>query len=680
MYKKREVTVENRILKKIAFLSFLYSLVILSLSGLGIRPDKVTYAMDENNYTRVHVFYDSRETIVLQDDDAVLADNTGTYNGKNYPNAHLVFVVAVTTRPEGKKELFNGKLLYDPKNEDHAIRIKMKLKAEMGKHKFYTFRTTELNLSEIEEALFNADRTAIDWKGLYRALGSGDVNSFKTVLNKITFDPSGDGPEEVEFVLDKNNPYCVIAVPSWNWDFKLEKAFFALENTTVGDELAKAVTINPKTIEMGLKIDNVDIVREKVEAFKKSGNNIADFSGDPGPFVVADTDALSDINERLYNNIIEIKRKIAHGEISGLSDLPSAGGIDWLQVAATDIYNYNIDHEVFKCVWEVEAKQLDYGASGQVIPFKDKIDPPTGQIIKEWIEPWKVYLNAYMREMRFNEAKSDSYGFKHYSERNSVIWHEPEHTYHFLNIYTYKKGTNKEPALYDHDGDFLVVKDNETVNNTQPPYITFTHDHKKRGFALMPDLATSKEPFLSWLIKWCHNGEKDGWGDGAKYPLAVPVSAFFVLKLDSLLSADELNDIFSGKDVARSIETGIPSDFPDTSQIFLMGVGLYKPKKGLFDTEKFIGIRGSDDVSVPLVEAVPVAEPPKTTVYGEYKPQKFSIKVNGCRMKEAGNYGKMLKKTSLNCGLYAIFAVHTPWFGFWEYDADTFSVTRGKGF
>jgi len=655
----------------------------------------------------VYAFYDPKETIVLfndQDDptsplytNPLLTDPPfyGAGYWANYPEVVFVTLVAVKVNPDtGVISLYDG--------SDGDIMVEMRLK-KTGKSdpdsKYIDFELQYqlVDLTENDLALSNVDATLSlsrkwklqkeDWKGFFRALDETDINSLKEALSETSLYDGNiyPAPRNDLTIVIKDKPVHVIAVKSWNYKNEIKDFIFKLENVK-GSGYAKAKLCSfagkgNKEVLVKSNVDNVDFVRANIQ-----GSNLGDlrppvggnYTGDPGPFVVEINTCIG--TRRPYSEIIEILVEAAAND-PGKEPPQSGGGVDWIQVAATDIYN-NEDRnteDVFKCVWKVVS-----------IEEIEDIMMNVGGTVNEKT-PYIVHLNPYHYELRFNLPKTSAYDFTTRKTRDHVVHHESLHSYQFL----------PGKGVFDEEdggkGDNLVVGFLDGPN----PYFIFCYDEgkpneKSRGF-LSPNpnfvsplpvpIVNTPEPEM--LLQGL-SGEGDKYKDCIKLQFITRIDDKLIRDADP--AKDELEMIFGKKatGLTRLIPTDMPEDIPCCSigapvdaPKAIEHIYLYKPGKPIYllsGTPK-----SSADYAWPFIRFVS-EKSRKETDYGHYTPATVFFKLDPYKNSFRINsyYPKPEKCLQLIKQGYRLYIDYTvasgqsiiSSFRFPEYDAENFGIRR----
>jgi len=364
---------------------------------------------------------------------------------------------------------------------------------------------------------------AINWNGLYYAVDNRCFHDYMTLggsggwddpylFNPITIGVGGLDPWG-----ELNNP-VVVGVHSWTYEMSKSKWIFT--SIPKDPDLKIAGTKKGNRIDVDVKIDNVDMVRENFEV--SPGMMLypcvnGQYDGDPGTFIVKGVGRIPIgriVVEPYYRNIMAI---LVDAQQRG-TDVESGGGLDWLEVAATDAYNSNT--AVTKCVWEIEAKELQKGYYGEVWPSRAHI----------------VYLNPYKHKMRFNLDVSFYNELYAYSRiRDGVIDHEALHSYQHL----------RGVGVNDADDDDLFVEEPLWPS----PHLIYAWDNKVRGFySISSGNNSTWERFINGLHGDTNYNSK--------------TKAFFLVPLHEFVPRENLVNIFKGGDIKIPLPSPIPRDLP----------------------------------------------------------------------------------------------------------------------
>jgi len=758
---------------------------LLSLSADILKElEDVAYAAEVSSGAHsevyVYAFYDPKETIILfndQDDPAspfYVPNTEEPYDGAgyraNYPEIAFVTLVALKRDEEGGYSIYEG--------GDGEIRVKMRLKTFQADEKIHPiikhyinnlFPYQLIDLDGEESPLWNIDnalpedelsRGTIDWKGFFLALDNGNgkgIRSLKEALAKTNeyrgykciFEEDDsddklfakwemDAPRnDIEISMgESGTPVRTIAVKSWHFS-EFKGLPFELENIVefAGELEAKIITVKTGDtkdivkngeIVIDVNVNNVDLVRRNIQGYIDGarGRTILDlipekaetyttYTDDPGPFVVKGM-----VNKRPYSKIIEILVDEANGREKHPSSFtyedtdPERGDTDWIEVAAADIYDHPDDNtkKVFRCVWEIGAT-YDFKHNGSVSAPK----------------PYRIYLKPLGYKMRFNGGTSKGYNFfTAGSERNGVIFHESLHCYHLLHgeeVYDSEdpsgwilKSWGRTP--YYLRGDQLYVGENDKKN----PYLTFSYDHKERGF-LSPRVREGKaDPVGDYLYgqygskhsyprhtyvsvpdrinpRWKNPKylKKDEYGHFItriddklvnttkpdKPPYLDPNDPKFKAKYNAM-KRRALIEIFYGPipdgDPVR-IESDIPDDLPPRKKNSnrITGVYLYKPPLKPDGVGKWRLLPNDKN---PWIALSLTKERKVKRDYGSYTACRYSIArttnsyplIPPEGLPEAEDCFKMIEQGYQLYVRYSILYHHNPY----EYDASYFEITHGE--
>jgi len=678
----------------------------------------------------VYAFYDPKETIVLfndQDDPTsplYVADAWYPYDGAgyraNYPEVAFVTLVAVKKidccDAHRRLELYSGG------DGDIPIEMALELNTEPDDN-IIDYITEELpyqlvNLTSNGLSLFNVGGTndvfpdsemeenILDWKeGLFLALGDNPEaeKGFKTALASGEFycgRTISNNPERNTLSAPRNSchvslgesdgPIVVIAVKTWNHMKDATSVVFALENNIVftGELEAeiKAEGSDEKKVHIALNTDNVDFERLDKDA---------DTGAYPDKFIVKGTeDLLWYFEDKLYSNIIGIKVEEAKKKVT----LKVGGGIDWLQVAAADIYSNPPDDvnsaKVFNCVREICAKNL---------PCKGDTGKVFSGIVEFANSTSRVNLNPFKEDMRFNEFSVESvYAFTSDQWRDNTCFHEAVHCYHGSALNNPSSGDyqvyDKEPLekfmfLGARAGEFTFVTGDNLFtgkNDTKDNLLTFSYDHKVRGFL---NQNMSKKLEIEQWLDGIHGDKNDN-----KYKIRRTGGGTFITNIydgtagPGKLTQDDIKKIFkkgSGEDIEKLILTQIPQDLPKLVKCPTVSkVYIYKPPNaGIHDDKGHMYNCGGDLKNI--VEIVESETNPNEVRYnyGFYIVQNYSFKFkaytrNKDREERAKKYITLLTKKGYQ--LYVLYSFsHRPSdyypYGIeaYEYDASHFMISHG---
>jgi len=537
----------------------------------------VTYELHVFNETPFVLFEDPEVGAPLHTD--ICCGTKGGY-WANYPEVTPYFLVAIEDDGTNKK-LFTG-----GNNGNKKIRFRIKeglvpknLSKSIPPYAIVNLSKNGLRLSDvgIDEAI-EYELTEVgnlNWRGLYYALGFDDntpgdsINSFKWALANTNTSTGKDKPNnDLEIVFDKANPFQVVAIKTWNHNSTYSKLPIDFENFVQDQETdlelgSFDIAFSLDALKVALNIDNVNFVREEIQRYiyledgsledfiPESGEHIDDRVAGLGRLVVAGIIVNPLTGEgRPYDEIIEILVDMALGRTANFitGDLPSGGGIDWLQVAAADIYNADVNNEVFQCVWEIHSR----------IPPRTPTEPsedgpePFGAV--KGTAPYLVYLNPFNPKMRFNK-KSEAYSFHCNKTRDTVVWHEALHAYTHLP----GKLVNDEEIANYKLGDQLFVKQ----GGGKTPYHTFSYDDKSRGF-LEADPYLNIGPYFGInKVKALLHGR---YGDN--YFFHGSDGGRLIVRIDDKLTEDDLKQLFLDNDHIVPdpfIDFGFPEDLPLTA-------------------------------------------------------------------------------------------------------------------
>jgi len=475
----------------------------------------------------------------------------------NYPEVTPYFLVVIEDDGTNKR-LFTG-------GPDGTKKIRVKTQAGSISKRFVPHQVVslsenglELSESGIDEAIENelTNNNTVNWKGLYYTLGYDDgdagysITSFKDALANTNSSNGVDKPNnDLEIVFDYYNPFQVVAYKTWNTicsNLLISFDNFIDDPTTDLPIKPRDIVLSPDALKVALKIDNVDLIREEIQRHiyyedgsledfvPGPGQHIDDTLPNPGRLVVKGIVVNPITGEgKTYDQIIEILVDEALGNTGDfiLGYLPSGGGVDWIQVAAADIYNSDLDSEVFKCVWEIHAPPPANRLTGR---------RSVGEVWPSMA--YRVYLNPRLEYIRFNQS-SWEYSFAVNWARSNTIWHESLHSYSLL----------RGKQVNDEDNDRLHVKQ----GGGYTPYHIFSYDHKLRGFLRLHPIWEYLN--ISTVKAYLHGL----YGDNDAYD--APGIGRFMVRLDDKLTEEDLKRLFiDGHDVVPDpfIDFGFPDDMP----------------------------------------------------------------------------------------------------------------------
>ena len=586
----------HRILKTAGFLSLLGISIYLSISlNTQLSQPKSRFPLVEMAETEgwcsssslsTYTIYISKETpfVLFEtlgiDDPPHTNESTGTKGGywANYPDVTPYFLAVIEDNGINKKFFAGG----DAGNKKICVRMKAGLVPESPSGNFPPYVIVNLSENGLELSDAGIDEAieyeltevgAANWRGLYYALGFDDdqegdsIESFKLALAETNI-INGEGAigNELEIVFDKDNPFQVVAIKTWNYEDFLTNLPIEFESFVQNQETdlsvkPSGIVSSQDALTVELNIDGVDLVREEIQRhiYLEDGS-LENFVPGPGEHIDDRLDRTGRLvvagiivnwltgEGRTYDEIIEILVDLALGNTAHFitGDLPSGGGADWLQVAAADIYNQGLGSEVFECVWEVYSDMPPNSNEG--LEWERIVKEPLGVVLPDI--PYRVYLNPFDEHMRFNKA-SEAYDFHCNKTRDSVIWHESLHNY------TYLPGRliNDEEDNTNKINDCLFVKQ----GGGKTPYHTFSYDDKSRGFLT---LHPTWEFFnMSRVKAYLHgyHGDVDSF-----FALNDDVGRF-IIRIDDKLTEDDLKRLFiDGKDIVPDpfIDFGFPDDIP----------------------------------------------------------------------------------------------------------------------
>ena len=694
-------------------------MVVTVLIGLAIvlanLPDgyaanpSIPYAYD------VYAFYDPNETIVLFNDQnpaspLYVPDAQEPYDGAgyraNYPEFAFITLVAVKKRLDDSQVNEPKLSLYDGSNGPIRLKIKRKPvnRPNLQNPGVIPYQLVNLtqnglqlsNIGGLNEVFPVAElrNGIVNWKGLYIALGASGtpslagIESLKGALASTNTSDGTDAPGgEIEVSLgEANGPIAVIAVKVWNFKKEILDFPLVLENLSdhAGAIKVSKIIVNgvnaadnePAEIDIRINADNVNLVRER-----PSDNN------DPGKFVVEGTETLGGTSNRLYSNIIYIKTKEARNQLV----LPGGGGVDWLQVAAADIYNNppsNNASKVFKWVKNIKAEHLAIRKG-----FGETIEP-LGVCTN-----FGIALNPFREELRSNDPYTDTYNFRYLQVRDSVCFHESFHSYHDSSSKNNEEVKDTEfpdgASLYDDGSVFLydVYGDKLYVGsgNTRNELLKFSYDDRSRGF-----LNANKYEDVE-IEKWLRgvSGDKKGWD----YFHANNKGIFITKIYDGRYSNNQINynlleEIFGARPPAfdESIPTEIPGDLPPQAKGYprVIKVFIYKPPADPTDLDSAGVMYNCGGDLKDIVEIKTVDEPVITKSCGSYvaPAYRFFFRKYECfNPSDTQRRAKKYMDLLINRGyeLYVLYETQNIGTDYYpkgqptyEYDASYFGITHGR--
>jgi hypothetical protein len=289
-----------------------------------------------------------------------------------------------------------------------------------------------------------------------------------------------------------------------------------------------------------VNFDHVDLVREKLmdqngEITYPVPGEGENYTDDPGRFVVYLGENTLDSETgkgRGYGKIMEIMADVQKGRLA--SGPGGGGGLDWLEVAAADIYNSS-SNSVYSCVWEINVEELD--CDGRAHKY----------IVK---------LNPYSKNCRLNLRSLDGNGFRSYHWRSLVIKHEALHCYHLLPgrlVDDEELDCPTAPIMfprltYRRPDDLFVCNQDGGANMD----LRYSWDNASRGFLKPNRNGYHRRDYLSgWL-----NGYS---GDKYRHE---PMLATFIVRLDTLLDKATLKKILTGENCSTKIPSPLPEHLP----------------------------------------------------------------------------------------------------------------------
>jgi hypothetical protein len=362
------------------------------------------------------------------------------------------------------------------------------------------------------------------WKGLYYAMDGCDNMGTLGYNNS----PLGYMPGIAFSITADKNP-VVIGVHSWSYKQTNTTLDFSLLAYNFSNE-----ALSRTTLDVGVNFDHVDLVREK---FVRRYGDIAavvypepfavgHYTGDPGRFIVylgPNTLDAETGRGRPYSEIMRIMADVQKGRLEE-GPAGDSSGLDWLEVAAADIYNAN--GPVYSCVWEI-------------------VVAPTGSSGSVWgLVPWVVFLDPRGEAVRFNKQGWGRYNFRYDRWRDGLIAHEGLHSYHLL---PGKDVDDEEPPASTF-GDALYV----TPGGGQNAHLRYSYDAKQNGFLRRNRLfALCNDYYGSWIAGLS--------GDNISHNNTV---AHFIIRIDQLLSKESLRQVLNREDVALELPSPVPDLLP----------------------------------------------------------------------------------------------------------------------
>ena len=460
-------------LKKIGIFTLYCFLIILSLHvtiKLNTRITSATLSGEiahaaigstQHEYL-VYIFYDPKETIILQDNDA------------NYPEVSFVTFIAMKyDASTGSYDLYDG--------SDGPISMELMCidkNREKVPHQI-------VSLTDNGLCLWNPPKVdqfdgTLSWRGFYNALGEGGIESLKGALDETnTSNGKKTTLDRLEFRMGESTGAIVVAaVKTWHYldiavgesntnpdeislpslgysskptiqhlVFKAGESsnpdFFYFEGDIAPTDVVLNGSSETSSFDLKLNTDNVNFKRRNIDGDPSKFSRVSD----PGPFVVVGTSG------RLYDDIIEILvEKAESGE-----QLPNGGRHDSAQVSFAYIYNNPPnDHakKVFKCVREIVAQKLP----GKIL----------ARIVTKF--PYRVIVNPYSKSIRFN-GEAVMYSFVVSNARTAVAFHEASHCFEHLG-----------EGIADKDKDGLIVYEVPVKVGSEYKHFVFCEDIKERGW------------------------------------------------------------------------------------------------------------------------------------------------------------------------------------------------------
>jgi hypothetical protein len=485
----------------------------------------------------IYAYQNDSETITRQNADL------------NYPELAFLTLVAVREYPGGRKELYEGDCI------DVTV-----VDLLCNKLPYQLSNLTEAGGQFLVDYLARIQNNQdFEWKGFWDAVGYNGINGLKGAIEAT--DASNGNPasnNDLTVLIGKDKNPVVIGIRSWNEPSYLKTLPLHFCPPPPTDEIVK---YDRTSIDIGLDIDNFDFSREEI-AYEEDYNNKPikknrpgtgeHWTKDPGDFVVRfggkNTVDAKTRKGRKYDDIYKIMVDV---QKNPSLKLEPGGGVDWLQVAATDIYKNK--NKVFNCVWEVGCEYIE-GAGRRIYTNT----------------PWRVYLNPYIspseesplenaaHEIRFNLPGGLADGFFFYELRNGIIRRKALHCYRVL------------PGMYVDDEEELMRNCRPDDCYVEPggrrnPYLAYSFDSKENGY-LLPNKEKA-DPVDQWL-----NGLT---GDSIIHQQMV---GYYITRIDDRLGKAELEAVFSGQGGPNLIPTDIPNNLPFLDKTCVTAIYLKGPK------------------------------------------------------------------------------------------------------
>ncbi len=571
-------------------------------------------------------------------------------------------------------------------------------------YQIYNLSAHGFTLSKLDYYKNNNYRFSSDiLTSFYKMLTENDKAAFKQVLEDAIVSngtiygdlPSGgdyfdsdfldaDAMEINDIQLTADNPYCVLAVVSWNHSFEKSNL-----NLFVHDS-EQNLGLNLKPLDkvlIKLNSDNVFLVRKHVESTDSHGRPAVneEFTGDPGPFVVGGVRGFekTGLPSKRYTYYIDMKLAEARGEISMYDFNGEGDGPDALQVAAVDMYNKNLpdvpyhlalNNEVLNTAWHVSVK-MGWGEES----YWGTDEPNTGlkaAVLLMW--PYRVYMKGNDKDMRFNIPAYSKYGGRVWRSRDYSWFHEASHLFE-------RNNNSYNNLVFDRDphpggserasGDGLFVD----ALGEESPHFKYAFDSKDRGFWNIPDVKT--------LLHHEVTGDTSCWGDnsfwgGAEYRLFTdnpnaPVEGVIAMRLDDKLTADELDTLISGNSIDRRVKLdfvpvpSLTSSSSPTIRPRLQSVYIYQFSHGRHMHRRIQAASGGEPVV--LIRCTPQKkEGPNGKLYLNEYDLEFKGFDTGFKPDPYRNW--LINREGR---LYAIFTIEYD-FSIREYDALVYGVFQGK--
>ncbi|MCM8796958.1 MAG: InlB B-repeat-containing protein [Candidatus Omnitrophica bacterium] len=565
----------------------------------------------------------------------------------NYPEVIFLIPVAVQRQPDGNLTIYKPTSAPD-KPVSFILNIPQMY---IEKMKIVIEKLSGVTLTSLSNLI--ADNTPPYEISLFKAGVTGLKDEMERIKQRLISGLANNPAEETRFEVSQKG-YDVYAIIYWSCE----------QGTTLPLKIKKdpSSSIVNKVSSYGhytASINQFSFVRHNIERSSKEENK---FQGNPGKLVVKEIDKNRAEDERTYtlDNIIRFKAETANSNTK-----PQDNKVpDWLEVAVADIYNNpadEVEREVFAHVWHIDVKPIPIQYSAMYIER-------TRTVI------FKASDTLY-NLTRFNKSNNNIniYGFVFRQWRDGLIRHEAFHGYH--SVLNFSPNYPRLKNVFDNDCDMTYVSRNPVgvlpPNEVLNPLLTFSYDHKSRGFLNRRSIKTNYYNAQE-LLQWYNNKFTIGSGDFAhKCPLA-----YFVIPLP--LTAGQIDQLCDGiLDIEVSLP-GLPSDFPilhpelhSLVHLSIMDVVLYKPasdRRNEFyfslNQHKLCAIKST---SIKSAEGA----------YGYYYRGEHTLKISGNgRLPILASYRNELKNGTIK--IYLCLAIHIipdPYeYEFYEYDASYFAI------